>query len=117
MTQVRVWFSVLTVGLLSSAGLTEAAHQQAQPASTSPAHAASQPDTASPQPRFRVGIDAVRLDAVVTDRDGRPVTDLTAADFDLHQDGRPQKITLARWVPLAAPRAHAAVAPAAPSAS
>jgi VWFA-related protein len=49
-------------------------------------------------------VDVVRLDAVVTDKDGKLVTDLTADDFDVHQDGRPQKISLVRWVPIAGPQ-------------
>jgi VWFA-related protein len=35
----------------------------------------------------------VQLDAVVTDEKGNQVTDLTAADFEVWQDGKPQKIT------------------------
>ena len=51
-------------------------------------------------PRFRVGVDAVRIDAVVVDRDGRVVSDLTADDFDIRQDGKPQKVTFAEFVPV-----------------
>jgi VWFA-related protein len=65
-------------------------------------------------PRFRVSVDAVRIDAVVTDRDGRIVTDLTADDFEVRQDGKRQKVTFAQFVPvltgaappLGAPRAN-----------
>jgi hypothetical protein len=35
----------------------------------------------------------VQVDAVVTDKTDRPVTDLTAEDFIILQDGKPQKIT------------------------
>jgi hypothetical protein len=35
----------------------------------------------------------VQVDAVVTDARGRAVTDLTVDDFELYQDGQPQKIT------------------------
>jgi VWFA-related protein len=54
------------------------------------------PDT----PRFRVGVDAVRLDAVVTDRDGRIVSDLTASDFEVRQDGKPQTVSFTQFVPV-----------------
>jgi VWFA-related protein len=61
-------------------------------------HGAQDP---SPEPpRFRVGVDAIRLDVVVTDDDGNLVTDLTADDFEVRQDGRLQQITLARYVPV-----------------
>ena len=51
-------------------------------------------------PRFRVGVDAVRIDAVVTDRDGRIVRDLEAGDFDVRQDGKPEKVTFVQFVPV-----------------
>jgi len=35
----------------------------------------------------------VQVDVVVTDKDGNQVTDLTADDFEIKQDGKPQKIT------------------------
>ena len=88
MTRTKVWLAVLTAGLLSSTGLTRGADQAAP---TDP-------------PRFRIAVDVVRLDAVVTDKDGKLVTNLTADDFDVHQDGRPQKISLVRWVPIAGPQ-------------
>ncbi len=49
-------------------------------------------------PRFRVGVDAVRIDAVVVDRNGRVVSDLTADDFEIRQDGKLQKVTFAEFV-------------------
>jgi len=48
----------------------------------------------SQQPVFRGGGDAVRVFVTVTDRDGRLVTTLTRADFELRDEGRPQPITL-----------------------
>ena len=51
-------------------------------------------------PRFRVGVDAVRIDAVVTDRDGRIVSDLTADDFEVRQDGKRQTVTFAQFMPV-----------------
>jgi VWFA-related protein len=38
------------------------------------------------------GTNNVRLDATVTDLHGRPIQDLSAADFTLEADGKPQKI-------------------------
>lgn len=40
-----------------------------------------------------VGAELVQLDVTVTDRDGRPVADLTEADFEVLEDGRPQAIS------------------------
>ena len=42
---------------------------------------------------FRVEVNLVQVDAVVTDKKGRPVTDLTADDFIVYQDGKRQEIT------------------------
>jgi VWFA-related protein len=63
-----------------------------------PAPAQSPP---ADQPTFHIGVDAVRIDAVVTDSKGQIVTDLTADDFELKDDGRSQKVTLATFVPVA----------------
>jgi Ca-activated chloride channel homolog len=45
-------------------------------------------------PVFRGRGDAVRVFATVTDRDGRLVTTLTQADFEVRDEGKPQPITL-----------------------
>ncbi|MBN2241803.1 MAG: VWA domain-containing protein [Acidobacteria bacterium] len=42
---------------------------------------------------FRIDVNLVQVDAVVTDKDGRPVDDLTANDFTILQDGKRQEIT------------------------
>ena len=70
----RRWLAVSLIAGVLSAALVRASSQA--PAAVS-----------QPQPVFRVGVDAVRIDAVVTDKDGRIVTDLTAKDFELRQDG------------------------------
>jgi VWFA-related protein len=41
---------------------------------------------------IRINVNLVQVDAVVTDRDGKPVTDLKAEDFELFQDGKSQQI-------------------------
>jgi VWFA-related protein len=62
------------------------------------------PDTQ--RPTFRTGAHYVRVDAYPT-RDGRPITGLTADDFELLEDGRPQTIDRVEfidhpaWTPLA----------------
>lgn len=42
-------------------------------------------------PRFRIGTNLVNVDVFAT-RDGVPVQDLTAADFEVYEDNVPQKI-------------------------
>ena len=51
------------------------------------------PQTTIDTPIFRANVDAVELDAFVVDAEGNPVTDLTADDFEVLEDGRPQSIT------------------------
>lgn len=50
------------------------------------------PDGQPQQPVFRTELNFVRVDAIVTDRDGKPVTDLKETDFEVFEDGKPQKI-------------------------
>ena len=52
-----------------------------------------QAPTDTPPPTFRVEVNYVEVDAVVTDAQGNAVTDLTIGDFEVREDGRPQKVT------------------------
>src|SRR5215831_465805 len=45
------------------------------------------------QPTFRVRVDAIEIDAFVTDVQGNPVKGLTVDDFQIFEDGAPQVIT------------------------
>lgn len=54
------------------------------------------------QPLLRVTVNLVQVDAVVTDNKGNQITDLTADDFVLLQDGKPQKITHFSYISTAA---------------
>jgi VWFA-related protein len=56
-----------------------------------------------PPPRFRTGVDVVRLDVSVLDRNRRPVKGLTAADFTVTVDGEPQKVVVLSEIDAAPP--------------
>jgi VWFA-related protein len=97
---------VMTVGalfLLAAAGLLWAQAADEKPAGVKP--------KAAPLV-VRLGVDLVQVDAVVTDKKGRHVTDLKAEDFEVLQDGKPREITHCEYV-VAAPEPTAA-APARP---
>ncbi|HKX33343.1 MAG TPA: VWA domain-containing protein [Blastocatellia bacterium] len=58
------------------------------------------PATSRPQdePKIRIGTAEVALDVVVRDKKGRQVKDLTAADFEVYEDGARQTIESFRLV-------------------
>lgn len=62
------------------------------PAAQSQTGAAQQPPDQPQRPVFRAGVDSVSVDVIVTDKDGRPVTDLSPEDFEVREDGKAQQI-------------------------
>src|ERR1700741_4637766 len=52
---------------------------------------------------IRVRSNEVRLDIVVKDKKGRPIKDLKPADFEVLEDGVPQKVESFRFVTREAP--------------
>jgi VWFA-related protein len=64
--------------------------QQPQPPAGSPAQD-QQPERAQ-QPPIRTGINFVRVDVIVTDKQGRPVLDLKPEEFTVTEDGKSQQI-------------------------
>jgi VWFA-related protein len=76
--------------LIAGAALT--AGQAPAPPQPPPAPAAQQPPAQQP-PTFKVRVDYVEVDAVVTDRQGNLVRDLKKEDFQVLEDGKSQAIT------------------------
>lgn len=58
------------------------------------------PDQPPPQPTFKTGINFVRVDVIITDKNGGTVADLQPGDFDVTEDGKPQKIETFKLVKL-----------------
>jgi len=71
----------------------------------SPAPPQELPPQEPPPVTFRVEVNYVEVDAVVTDAQGNIVTNLTQADFDLLEDERPQKVAAFSLVNLPIQRA------------
>jgi VWFA-related protein len=80
----------------------------AQTPSTPP----QQPPAADPQqPVFRTGINFVRVDVIVTDQNGNVVADLEPEDFEVVEEGKPQKIETFKLIKLDGGVAEAAKEP------
>ncbi len=62
--------------------------------------AASQPATPEGQPVFRAGINFVRVDVIVSDKNGNPIGDLKPEDFEVVEQGKPQAIETFKLVSL-----------------
>ena len=93
--------------------ITGRAQQQQQPPDETPpdgvAHAPAQDE---PQPPiFRSGINFIRVDVIVTDDDGNPVTDLEVGDFEVFEDREPQTIESFQLVEISAVPAPGAEPP------
>jgi len=100
----RVVPAVVTLGLAIGAIVTSA--QQA-PAPAPPAGAAAQAAVQpAPPVTFRVEVNYVEVDVQVTDRSGNPVRDLRREDFEVFEDGKPQKVELFSVVDLPVERAE-----------
>jgi len=88
----------VAVGLLQvGTGRPQAAQQADAPQAGAQAPAAPQGDTPQ-QPTFRAGINFVRVDVIVNDGKGEPITSLTQTDFEVFEDGKPQTIEQFRLV-------------------
>jgi VWFA-related protein len=67
--------------------------------SQSPARNGEEPEDATNKNfTIRIAVDEVRIDAVVLDKKGRQLSDLTADDFEIFQDDVPQKILSSAYV-------------------
>ena len=83
----------LALVVLGSCAILAAQGTAARP--TPPAQDPQQP------PIFRTRIDSISVDATVTDRQGRPVTDLKAEDFEIREAGKVQTIDSFRFIQIA----------------
>jgi VWFA-related protein len=101
MANARARHGGITVAVLLLLGVAMAGEQRAagQPPGEQAA-TAQQPAEQPPaeQPTFRTGINFVRVDAIVTDRQGKPIADLGESDFEVFENGTPQTIETFRFV-------------------
>src|SRR5262245_54468861 len=95
----------LTLAALSG-GLLAA---QQQPAPQTPAPPADQPPVT-----FRVEVNYVEVDAIVTDASGNPISNLTKNDFEIYEDGKKQDVATFSLVNIPIERAERPLFAAAP---
>ena len=109
----RTWgLGLLLAFALSFASLIGQQRSGAQtPAASLSSSTQQQP--AGEEEVVRITTNLVQVDAVVTDKEGRVVTDLRAEDFEVFEDGRPQAVTNLSFVPLESLAAEAGDAGAA----
>jgi VWFA-related protein len=93
MGYARFSAALIALVLVSAAATLQGRQQQTPP---------PPPEAPSPaqQPTFRAGINFVRVDAIVTDRQGNPVTDLNQTEFEVLEDGKPQTIESFRFIKI-----------------
>jgi VWFA-related protein len=77
----------VTVTLLAAGG--RAQQQPPQPV-----------DDKTPQPVFRAGINFVRVDVIVSDKNGAVLSDLKQGDFEVTEDGKPQTVESFKFIKL-----------------
>ena len=88
----------LTVAIFVAALGAALAAQQPAPAPQTPVD--------QPPVTFRVEVNYVEVDAFVTDAQGNPVTDLMAGEFEVLEDGKPQKVSAFSLVNIPIERAE-----------
>jgi VWFA-related protein len=98
--------SFLALTLILQLSLSASAQQPTATPVSSPG-ADQQKLEAPPKPAGLVEDDVVRIttnlvqvDAVVTDKKGKPITDLRPEEIEIREDGRPQKVTNFSYVSL-----------------
>lgn len=106
-----VLLSACTLGLVLLAPLDGRTQQPPAP----PAPAAPGAAQSGETPRFPGDVELVTVDVVVTDKAGRPVPGLTAADFTVEEEGVAQPVSSFEAVEL--PQAPAAAPPPRPRVS
>src|SRR5262245_43938298 len=86
--------ALLSIEIQQTAPGAGQAVQQPPAAGQQPPAAGQQPapDQGQRPPIFRAGANLVRVDVIVTDHRGEPVTDLTRDEFEVSEDGVSQQI-------------------------
>jgi len=90
---MRVFHSLVSIVATTALAASTCA---AQSGASDPS--AAQAPTGNADRVVQLSVDLVQVDAVVTDKQGNPVTDLRPEDFEVFEDGRPQTVTYFSYV-------------------
>jgi VWFA-related protein len=85
------WATLIPLAIVTT-GAPAAAGAREVPLAPQSVRAAQTQGAARPTPVIGTTVEVVQVDAVVTDSEGRYVTDLEASDFEISEDGRTQTI-------------------------
>jgi VWFA-related protein len=98
----RVSSSSLGLGVVVAVGLAVLGNAQTRAAGSAqaPSQVSQPPAPPEEQPTFRAGVKLVLVDVSVTGPGDEPIADLTPEDFELTEDGVPQKVEQATLVRL-----------------
>ena len=94
MVRMRLWLA--SAGIVLLVVLVARGQEPAQQPAAPPAPA----DQTTQNPLFRTGINFVRVDVIVTDKNGNEVSDLKQSDFEVLEDGKPQTVEAFKLVKL-----------------
>jgi len=95
--------SLLTIFLGIHFGATSFAQQSpTSPRLPTPQTSSLQSQQQEDEDVVRITTNLVQVDAVVTDKNGKPVVDLKPEEVRIFEDGKPQKITFFSFIPAAA---------------
>ena len=101
-TTAVILFVCFALAATARVGAQDETHQRPRRVTTQPSATPSPQSRQQPQTRageevdendvVRIETQLVSVPAIVTDASGRPVTGLRADNFQIYEDGRPQKI-------------------------
>jgi hypothetical protein len=106
--------STLALGVILLAQQPPPSGARQAPAPAPPAPASTQPVVQTPPVTFKVEVEYVEVDAIVTDKQGNVVRDLTREDFEVYEGGKRQRIDLFSFVDVPVDRAEKPVYAKAP---
>jgi VWFA-related protein len=98
---MKVNSALLGLVLIAAAGLAVSQNKPTGDQQTEPPKARQERPAPGKEDVVRISVTLVQIDAVVTDKQGKQVTDLKPSDFEILEDGRRQHVTNFSYVSTA----------------